>query len=264
MVCSEVDKYLKAVSDSKEEPKHAVNLVMDVFPLRTRTRLKETVKLMVDAGLGEECNDIYSKWRREFLEECLRVLGLQFQTPNTEDVHMWLKTCKAVGKILFRIESRLCDYLFSGLSVADVSFKKDSYFEVMSDSKKVPQPDVNLVMDSLPPGIRTHLEETKKLMSLMKDVSLKSLVKETPLKSLMKEVLLKSDEANLVEEIHEGSLVKEIHEGSLSEEIHEGSLVEEIHVGSLVEESHEGSLESNEGIHVEEFHKESHVKESRE
>lgn len=87
-------------------------------------RLEETVKLMVDAGLDEACSDIYSKWRREFLEDCLRVLGLQFQTSNTEDVQMWLKTCKAAGKILFPIEWRLYDDLFSGLSVAHVSFEK--------------------------------------------------------------------------------------------------------------------------------------------
>ena len=133
MVCSHVDKYLKAVFDSKdrgedqnemqEAPYADFNLVMDAYPSEIRRRLKESVKLMVEAGLEEECIDIYSKWRREFLQQCLRALGLQFQTPNSEDVEKWFKTCRAAGKILFPNEMIFCDYLFSGHS-GDVSYKK--------------------------------------------------------------------------------------------------------------------------------------------
>jgi len=126
MVCSHVEKYLKVVFDSKEVPHPDVNLVMDALPSGIMGRLKENVKLMVEAGFTEECSDIYSKWRREFLKQCLQALRLQFETPNNEDVEKWLKTCKAAGKILFPNERRLCDYLFSRFSVAaaDVSFEK--------------------------------------------------------------------------------------------------------------------------------------------
>ncbi|KAK7372138.1 hypothetical protein VNO80_05508 [Phaseolus coccineus] len=135
MVCSHVDKYLKAVVDSKDKGENQnemwellhpdVNLVMDAFPSGIMRRLKETVKLMVEAGLQEECSEIYSKWRREFLQRCLRGLGLQFQTPNNEDVEKCLKTCRAAGKILFPNERMFCNYLFSGFSdAAGVSYEK--------------------------------------------------------------------------------------------------------------------------------------------
>jgi len=126
MVSSHVDKYLKAVFDSKEVADDPdINLVMNSLPSEIMRRLKETVKLMMNVSFMEECNDIYSKWRREFLDECLRALGLQFQTPNNEGVENWLKTCKAAAKILFPNERSICDYFFSEFSViADVSFQK--------------------------------------------------------------------------------------------------------------------------------------------
>ncbi|KAK8467117.1 hypothetical protein PHAVU_008G257066 [Phaseolus vulgaris] len=109
----------------REVPHPDVNLVMDAYPSGIMRRLKESVKLMVEAGLEEECSEIYSKWRREFLQQCLRALGLQFQTPNNEDVEKWLKTCRAAGKILFPNERIFCDYLFSGFSdAAGVSYEK--------------------------------------------------------------------------------------------------------------------------------------------
>jgi len=126
MVCSHVNKYLEAVFDSKEVPDPDVNLVTDALPSEVMRRLKETMKLMVNAGFMEECSNIYSKWRREFLEQCLRALGLQFETPNNEDIEKWLKTCKAVANILLPNEKRLCNYLFSEIPVAaaDVSINK--------------------------------------------------------------------------------------------------------------------------------------------
>ncbi|XP_022632912.1 uncharacterized protein LOC106752618 [Vigna radiata var. radiata] len=124
-VCSHVDKYLKAVFGSKEEPYADVNMVLHALPTEIMRRLKEIVKLTVDAGFAGECSDIYSTWRRTFVEQCLRKLRLEFQTSNNKDVTKWSKTCKAVCKIFFPNERRLCDYLFSGLSVAgDVSFEK--------------------------------------------------------------------------------------------------------------------------------------------
>ncbi|XP_027941796.1 exocyst complex component EXO70B1-like [Vigna unguiculata] len=115
MVCSHVEKYLKAAFDSREVPDPDFNLVMDALPSGIMRRLKENVKLMVDAGFMDECIDIYSKSRKEFVEQCLRPLGLQFEKPNNEDVEKWSKTWKAVGKILFPNERGLCSYIFSGI-----------------------------------------------------------------------------------------------------------------------------------------------------
>jgi len=123
IVCSHVDKYLKTVFDSKEVPDPDINLVLDSHPPESMRRLKESVKLMVNAGFMEECSDIYGKWRREFLEQCLLALGLQFQTPNNKDVAKWLTTCMAAVNILFPNEKRLCSYIFSGIyDAAVVSF----------------------------------------------------------------------------------------------------------------------------------------------
>ncbi|XP_014489812.1 uncharacterized protein LOC106752614 [Vigna radiata var. radiata] len=129
MVCSHVDKYLKAVFYSKEVPDPDINLVMNALPSEIMRRLKETVKLMVDAGFKEECSDIYNKWRREFLEQCLQKLGLEIELQFVElkkrKIINWLDTCRVAEKILFPNERKLCDYLFSGFSVAaDVSFDK--------------------------------------------------------------------------------------------------------------------------------------------
>ncbi|CAJ1970679.1 unnamed protein product [Sphenostylis stenocarpa] len=103
---------------TKQVPDVDVNLVMDALPSGIMKRLQETVKLMMEAGFEEECSDIYCKWRREFVEQCHWALGLQFQEPNMEDVEKWIKTCEVAGKILFPIERRLCDYLFSGFPLA--------------------------------------------------------------------------------------------------------------------------------------------------
>jgi len=135
MICSHVEKYLKAMFDSKdkgedqnemqEAPYPDVNLVMDAYPSGIMWRLRKSVELMVEAGLEEECSEIYSKWRREFLQQCLRALGLQFQMPTNEDVEKWLKTYRAAGKILLPNEWNFCHYFFSGFSDAeDVSYKK--------------------------------------------------------------------------------------------------------------------------------------------
>ena len=97
-----VDTYLtKVLVDPEGVPNPRVDLLMHALPSEIMRRLKETAKLMVNGGFMEECSDIYSKWRREFLNQCLRELRLQLYIFDNEDVEKWLKTCKAAGKILF-------------------------------------------------------------------------------------------------------------------------------------------------------------------
>ncbi|KAL2317429.1 hypothetical protein Fmac_031305 [Flemingia macrophylla] len=122
-VCSHVEKYLKAIVDLEQTPVYPdVNLLKDALPTGTMTRLQTTVKLMVAAGLGMECCHVYSNWRREFIEQCLTVLGLQLEALH---IGNWIKTCMAAANILFPIERILCGDVFSRLSqAADVSFTK--------------------------------------------------------------------------------------------------------------------------------------------
>ena len=134
MVCSHVNKYIKAMVDSESKDEgHIpelqldpdVNFMMDAQPSGISMHLHETVKLMMAAGFEQECCDAYSNCHKEFLEQCLWALGLQLQALNTWNIENWIKTCKAAGKILFPNERRLCDSVFFGLSRAvDVSFTK--------------------------------------------------------------------------------------------------------------------------------------------
>ncbi|KAL2317431.1 hypothetical protein Fmac_031307 [Flemingia macrophylla] len=120
MVCSHVEKYLKATVDSEQTKVYPdVNLLKDALPSATIRRLQRTVKLMVAAGSSRECCYAYSDWRRQFIENCLTSLGLQL-----EELHVgkWIKTCKAAANVLFPMERVLCDHVFSGFSqAADVS-----------------------------------------------------------------------------------------------------------------------------------------------
>ena len=134
MVWSHVDKYVKAMVDSKSKDEGHIpelqldpdiKLAMDALASGIFMCLFETVKLMMEAGFEQECCDMYSNWLRELVEQCLLALGLQLQALNTEDIENWIKTCKAAGKILFPYERRLCDSVFSGfIRAADVSFTK--------------------------------------------------------------------------------------------------------------------------------------------
>ncbi|KAL2317424.1 hypothetical protein Fmac_031300 [Flemingia macrophylla] len=121
MVCSHVEKYLKAIVDSEQTPVYPdVNLMKDALPSATIRSLQTTVKLMMSAGLGMKSCHVYSNWRREFIEQCLTELGLQLQALHIGD---WVKTCKAAANILFPIEWILCHDVFFGFSeAADVSF----------------------------------------------------------------------------------------------------------------------------------------------
>ncbi|KAG5148924.1 hypothetical protein JHK82_015805 [Glycine max] len=53
------------------------NLVVDSLPSVTINDLRECVRLMVTAGLKEECIDVYITWRREFLGEMLSWFGFR-------------------------------------------------------------------------------------------------------------------------------------------------------------------------------------------
>ena len=69
MVCSHVNKYIKAMVDSESKDEgHIpelqldpdVNFMMDAQPSGISMHLHETVKLMMEAGFEQECCDMYS------------------------------------------------------------------------------------------------------------------------------------------------------------------------------------------------------------
>ncbi|KAK7321397.1 hypothetical protein VNO77_32008 [Canavalia gladiata] len=101
------------------------NFMIDALPSETINNLHETAKLMVGVGFKKECFDVYSRWRKEWLEECVtsKLLGLQIMGLQDFMIGRWIKASKVILRILFPSERQLCDRVFSGFSSdADLCF----------------------------------------------------------------------------------------------------------------------------------------------
>ncbi|KAJ1437547.1 Exocyst complex component Exo70 [Sesbania bispinosa] len=106
------------------------NFVIDALPSGRIDELHEIAKLMMGAGFEKEFSEVYSSWRREWLEECVinKLLGLQKINIKKEQdravfidytmIERWITTSKVSLKILFPGERRLCDHVFLGFSPA--------------------------------------------------------------------------------------------------------------------------------------------------
>ncbi|CAK8537889.1 unnamed protein product [Lathyrus sativus] len=121
--------------------------VMDTLSSRKIHNLNEIVKLMIAAGYKKECYDVYSSWRRVFLQECLinKIFGLrttninitmdeyeteqyldtmfEYETEQYLDTvfERWMTALDVAVTILFPIEQKLCNRVFSGFSSAAFS-----------------------------------------------------------------------------------------------------------------------------------------------
>ncbi|KAK7271507.1 hypothetical protein RJT34_27468 [Clitoria ternatea] len=107
-----------------------VNMVRDTLQGSNYFRpLLESVRFLVgtEDRCRRSCGQRYSKWRREFLEECLSKCGLQ-EVNNPET---WNKASIVVVKILFPNERTLCDLVFQGFP--DSSLVDDTYNEICKD-----------------------------------------------------------------------------------------------------------------------------------
>ncbi|GAU13231.1 hypothetical protein TSUD_246010 [Trifolium subterraneum] len=92
------------------------NFILDIIPDKTINNLRETVKLMVDAGFEKECSDLYISLRKEWLEDLLinKLLGLRKMGFKDHKIGKRIKASKVALKILFPSERRLYDKVFSG------------------------------------------------------------------------------------------------------------------------------------------------------
>ncbi|TKY56539.1 Exocyst complex component EXO70B1 [Spatholobus suberectus] len=131
IISKHVSEFLKAnvvIEDQIPVPELQAddNLVADVLPLEIISNLRETGRLMFQ----NECINVYSSCRREFLKECLSKFGLQVGKLNVEDIdkmekiESWIKALNVAVRILFPNERRLCDRVFSSSYAADISFGK--------------------------------------------------------------------------------------------------------------------------------------------
>ncbi|XP_027332723.1 exocyst complex component EXO70B1-like [Abrus precatorius] len=98
------------------------NFFIDALPAETINNLHEAAKLMASVGFEKECFDVYSCWRRKWLEECVinKFLGLQKMGFHDYMIGRWNKASKVALRIVFPSERRLCDCVFSGFSSVDV------------------------------------------------------------------------------------------------------------------------------------------------
>ncbi|CAJ2652723.1 unnamed protein product [Trifolium pratense] len=91
------------------------NFILDAIPDETINNLRETVKLMVDAGFEKECSDLYISLRKEWLKDLLinKLLGLRKMGFQDYMIGRWIKASKVALRILFPCERRLYDRVFS-------------------------------------------------------------------------------------------------------------------------------------------------------
>ncbi|XP_028237319.1 exocyst complex component EXO70B1-like [Glycine soja] len=89
------------------------NLVVDSLPSVIINDLRECVRLMVTAGLREECIDVYITWRREFLSEILSG-WIELKIGNTIKTEFFIKALCLADRILLPNERRLCECVFEG------------------------------------------------------------------------------------------------------------------------------------------------------
>ncbi|KAJ1386250.1 Exocyst complex component Exo70 [Sesbania bispinosa] len=129
-----IDMFLEQAKEYFEANSEPVvtdhNFIIDALPSGRINDLHETVNSMVGAGFEKECSEVYSSWRRGWLEECLinKLLGLQkVNLENQQDreafaseimTGRWITASKVTLKILFPGERRLCDHVFLGFSSA--------------------------------------------------------------------------------------------------------------------------------------------------
>lgn len=85
--------------------------------------LKEIAVRMIWAGYGKELCQVYSSVRRDILDECLSILGLERMSIEEvqrsewrvldEKMKKWIQALKVMIKILLREEKRLSEQIFS-------------------------------------------------------------------------------------------------------------------------------------------------------
>ncbi|XP_031477275.1 exocyst complex component EXO70B1-like [Nymphaea colorata] len=100
-------------------------VALDLIQQEAISDLKVIAHRMIRSGYGEECCHVYSSVRRDVLEECLSILGVdklsiddvQKMEWNTLDgkIRRWIQAVKVVIGGIISGEHRLCDQIFGDL-----------------------------------------------------------------------------------------------------------------------------------------------------
>ncbi|RHN56673.1 putative exocyst complex component Exo70, cullin repeat-like-containing domain-containing protein [Medicago truncatula] len=102
---------------------------MDTLPSEKLHNLHEIVKLMLCAGYEKECSAVYISWRKVLLQKGLlnKIFVLPEAKINTERereryldtmFQRWMTASDIATTVLFPIEQKFCDLVFSGFSSA--------------------------------------------------------------------------------------------------------------------------------------------------
>ncbi|KAJ6418096.1 hypothetical protein OIU84_001477 [Salix udensis] len=100
------------------------DLCVDLINSEAVMYLKDIADRMIRAGYEKECVQVYSSLRRDALDDCLVILGVEKLSIEEvqridwksldEKMKRWVRAVKAGDRVLLRGERRLCDVIFSG------------------------------------------------------------------------------------------------------------------------------------------------------
>ncbi|XP_010248978.1 PREDICTED: exocyst complex component EXO70B1-like [Nelumbo nucifera] len=100
------------------------DLCVDLIHPDAIADLKEIADRMIRSGYEKECCQVYSSVRRDVLDECLLILGVEKLSIEEvqkiewrsldEKMKKWIQAVKIVVRVLLSGEKRLCDQLFGG------------------------------------------------------------------------------------------------------------------------------------------------------
>ncbi|KAL6319565.1 hypothetical protein AAG906_014241 [Vitis piasezkii] len=100
------------------------DVCVDLIQPDAVAELKEIADRMIRSGYEKECCQVYSSVRRDVLDECLAILGVEKLSIEEvqkiewrsldEKMKKWMQAVKIVVRVLLWGEKRLCDQAFSG------------------------------------------------------------------------------------------------------------------------------------------------------
>ncbi|GMJ00102.1 exocyst subunit exo70 family protein F1 [Hibiscus trionum] len=116
-------------------PSFGDDLCVDLINPDAVMELKEIAERMINAGYEKECVQAYSNVRRDALDECLLILGVEKLSIEEvqkiewkaldEKMKKWIQAVKITVRVLLSGEKRLCDQIFSGSnSIKDICFNE--------------------------------------------------------------------------------------------------------------------------------------------
>lgn len=102
----------------------ADDLSVDLIHPDAVVDLKEIAERMIRSGYEKECCQVYSSVRRDVLDECLSILGIEKLSIEEvqriewrsldEKMKKWIQAVKIVARVLLPGEKYLCDQIFQG------------------------------------------------------------------------------------------------------------------------------------------------------